>query len=220
MTTKTPHPFWGSCSPLGGLSGAGLLIMCSARLSWAIIAAGGLFWVYTLTTLSFAFFCSGKAKRYFPYEGRKFIFSCIASLFSSIYLFLFWLLCPFAALEVFLPILLIPMYCVESGILERITAPVDLFRPDISNFVSEAASKAAVMAVILISFSIIREPFAYGSLSFPGSYRGMTIIMSFMSGSFLPIGLFAGSTGALILLGYFTGLYQYCKIKFYISEVV
>jgi hypothetical protein len=48
-------------------------------------------------------------------------------------------------------------------------------------------------------------------LSFPGTYQGMVTIMYFKSGSFLPIGIFGTSAGALLLLGYIICLYQRAK---------
>ncbi|MDR1318104.1 MAG: hypothetical protein LBJ90_00640 [Treponema sp.] len=37
--------FWGAASPLAGFAGGGLLIMASARLAHALLAAGALFWI-------------------------------------------------------------------------------------------------------------------------------------------------------------------------------
>jgi hypothetical protein len=210
---KGQHSFWGSLSPLGGLTGAGLLIMASARLSWAVTAALGLFWVYGLTAFSFSFLSITIGRKIFPEKGRGYIFTCLASFWGSIYLLMFWLLCPFAALEVFLPLLLIPLFCASSGIFEKIAVEKD--NADIFDHVSDAASQAAVLAAILIVFSLIREPLAYSSLSFPGTSRGMITIMYFREGSFFPIGIFAPSAGALLLLGYFICLFQYCKSIFF-----
>jgi len=205
------YSFWGSHSPLGGLTGAGLLVMASARLSWAITVSLGLFWVYGLSALVFAVLTSDKCKKFFPKCGRRSVFTCIASFFGSTYLLLFFLLCQFAALEVFLPLLLIPLYCTEAGVYERIAFPSEGPRFDIFDHMSEAVSQAAVLSGLTIAFSILREPLSYCSLSFPGSSQGMITIMYFASGSFFPIGVFAPSAGALLLLGYFVCLYQYFK---------
>ena len=213
------YSFWGSLSPLGGLTGAGLLVMASTRLSWAITVSLGLLWVYGLTALAFTFLTSETCKKFFPKGGRYPIFTCVASLFGSVYLLLFWLLCPFAALEVFLPLLLIPLFCTESGIFERIVSPLENSRLDIFDHVSEAVSQAAVLCGLIIAFSILREPLSYCSLSFPGTSQGMITIMYFASGPFFPIGVFAPSAGALLLLGYFICLYQYCKNVFLPGEI-
>jgi len=219
MSTSRQHSFWGSLSPLGGLTGAGLLIMASTRLSWAITVSLGLIWVYGLTALSFAFLTSATCRKFFPNGGRYPLFTCLASLFGSVYLLLFWLLCPFAAFEVFLPLLLIPLFCTESGIFERIISPQENSRLDIFDHVSESVSQAAVLSGIIIAFSILREPLSYCCLSFPGTSHGMITIMYFASGPFFPIGVFAPSAGALLLLGYFICLYQYCKNAFFPGEM-
>lgn len=213
---RDQHSFWGNLSPLGGLSGAGLLIMATARLSWAITIAGCLFWVYGLTVIAFSLLCSS-GKKIFPAQGRSLIFTCLASFFGSLYLLMIWLLCPFAVFEVFLPLLLVPLYCAGSGIRERVISEIS--HADVFDHVSEAASQAAVLAGILIAFSIIREPLSYCSLSFPGSAQGMVTIMYFNQGPFFPVGIFAPSAGALLLLGYFVCLYQYGKSVFFPGDV-
>ena len=219
MNISRQHSFWGSFSPLGGLTGAGLLVMATARLSWAITVAGSLFWVYGFTSFSFAFMSSTIGKKFFPKNGRAHLFTCLASFFGSTYLLMFWLLCPFAAFEVFLPLLLVPLFYAGSGINEKIVTSLDDSHLDAFDYLSESVSQAAVLAGLLIAFSIIREPFSYCSLSFPGTYQGMITIMYFKAGAFFPIGVFAPSAGALLLLGYFICLYQYCKSVFFPGEI-
>ena len=211
MSLERKHFFWGSLSPLGGLVGAGLLVMASARLSWAITVAGSLFWVYGLSELSFAFLSSGAVKKFFPASGRKILYTCLASFWGSLYLLMFWLLCPFAVFEVFMPLLLVPLFCAGTANTRQTEPSSENHYFDIFDYVSEAVSQAVVLAGLLIAFSIIREPLSYCSLSFPGTYQGMVTIMYFKTGSFFPIGIFASSSGALLLLGYFTCLYQYSK---------
>ena len=215
MSTNRQHSFWGSLSPLGGLTGAGLLIMATARLSWAVTVAGCLFWVYGLTAFTFTFLSSTIGGKFFPKTGKAHVFTCLASFFGSIYLLLFWMLCPFAAFESFIPLLLVPLFCAGSGASEKIICPPEHSRVDVYDYVSEAVSQAAVLAGLLIAFSILREPLAYCTLSFPGSSHGMITIMYFSTGSFFPIGIFAPSAGALLLLGFFICLYQYCKSVFF-----
>jgi len=214
MSTDRQHSFWGSLSPLGGLSGAGLLIMASARLSWAITTALGLFWVYGLTTFTFTLLLDAAGGKILPSSGRASIFVCLASFFGSLYLLIFWLICPLAAFEVFLPLLLIPLFCASSDIFKQIVS-AENSSLDIFDHVSDAVSQASVLAIMLVSFSIIREPLSYCSLSFPGTSRGMITIVNFKAGSFFPIGIFATSAGALLLLGYFICLYQYLKSIFF-----
>jgi hypothetical protein len=212
------HPFWGSLSPIGGLTGAGILVMASARLAWSITIAGALVWVYGLTAFTFVLLSELPGKNKFPAEGRSLIFTCLASFFGSVYLLLLWFLSPLAAMEVFFPLMLVPLFCSGSGICERITASVEVSRPDVSAFVSEAALQAITLGMLLIIFAVIREPLAYCSLSLPGSSRGM-ISVNLYTGSFFHAKIFASSAGALLLLGYFTGVYQFTRTIFAPGEI-
>jgi len=213
MSLSRQYSFWGSLSPLGGLTGAGLLIMASARLSWAITVAGGLFWVYGFTVFSYSMIISALGKKFFPSKGRDTLYTCFAAFFGCIYLLLFWLLCPFATIEVFMLLLLVPMFCASSGIVKLISVSYEKEHIDVFEHVSDAVSQAASLAVLLIAFSIVREPLSYCSLSFPGTYQGLVTIMYFSENSFFPISIFKHSAGALLLLGYITCLYQHGKEK-------
>jgi len=212
MNLKQQHSFWGALSPLGGLTGAGLLIMACGRLSWAITVAGCLFWVYGLTSFTFVFLSSEKLKKIMPANGLVTLFTCLAVFFCSLYILLFWLLCPFAAIEVFLLMLLVPLFCVNSGIVQQMQSSENS-HSDIFDNVSDAISQAASLAGLIIVFSIIREPLSYCMLSFPGTSQGMITIMYFKSGAFFPMGIFTASAGSLLLLGYLICLYQYWKGK-------
>jgi len=211
MSLSRQYSFWGKLSPLGGLTGAGLLIMASARLSWAITVALSLFWVYGLTALAYYSLSSVLNKKFFPSLGKGTFYACLAAFFGSVYLFLFWLLCPLAAMESFFLLLLVPIFCAGSGIAQQIASDKD--NSDIFDNVSDAVSRAVSLAVLTIAFSIVREPLSYCSLSFPGSYQGMVTIMYFRENSFFPISIFASSAGAMLLLGYIICLYQYGRKK-------
>jgi hypothetical protein len=212
--SKHQYSFWGSYSPLGGLAGAGLLVMASSRLSWAIIIAGSLFWVYGLTSLCFSLLSSVLDKKFFPEKGKKALYACFASFWGCVYLFLFWILCPLAAIEMFLPLLLTPLFCASSGIVGYITSSEEKVYHDVLEHLSEMIGEAASIAVLLVVFAIIREPLSYCMLSFPGSYQGLMTIMYFKSNAFFPISFFASSAGGLLLLGYFICLYQNFKGSF------
>ena len=211
MSLGRQHSFWGSLSPLGGLTGAGLLIMASARLSWAITIGLSLFWVYGLTAFIFSLLSSILANKFFPVSGRMSLYTCLAAFFGSIYLLMFWLLCPFAAWEVFILLLLVPLFCASSGIVQQIPVSGQSSHYDPFEHVSDAVSQAASLAILLLAFSIVREPLSFCSLTFPGTYQGMITIMYFSENSFFPIGIFSTSAGALLLLGYIICLYQYGK---------
>jgi len=209
MSLSRQYSFWGSLSPLGGLMGAGLLIMASARLSWAITIAGGLFWVYGFTAFTFSGLLSVAGEKIFPDRGKAVIQACLSSFFGAIYIFLFWILCPFAAFENFVLLSLIPIFCASSGVAEQVLQKKT--KPDVFEHVSDSISQAASLAGLIIAFSILREPLSYCSLSFPGTYQGMLTIMYFTEGAFFPIGIFGSSAGALLLLGYIVCLYQSSK---------
>jgi hypothetical protein len=213
MSLSRQHSFWGSLSPLGGLTGAGLLIMASGRLSWAITVSVSLFWVYGLTAITYASLESLGKKKLLPVKGRGIFITCLAAFFSSVYLLLFWLICPFAAMEAFMLLLLVPLFCASPDFVQQIQFLCESAYIDIFESLSDAVSKAASLAGILIAFSIIREPLSYCMLSFPGTSQGMITIMYFKSGAFFPMGIFAASAGSLLLLGYFICLYQYWKVK-------
>lgn len=204
MNLERQYGFWGSLSPLGGLMGASLLVMGSARLSWTVTIAGSLFWIYGLSSLTFSLLSTLIEERFFPVNGRRAIFTCIASFWGVIYIFLFWLLSPFAALEVFFILLLVPLICANSGVAEHKST-------NITENVSSALSRATILTCLLILFSIIREPLSYCMLSFPGTYHGMVTVMYFKENAFFPIGIFSTSAGALLMLGYIVCLYQYSK---------
>jgi hypothetical protein len=67
------------------------------------------------------------------------------------------------------------------------------------------------LCVLLFAFSLIREPLGFLSLSLPGGAQGSFMLFSFKAESLLPIQLIASSSGALLLLGYFFGLYNYSR---------
>ncbi|MCL2271618.1 MAG: hypothetical protein FWC19_02280 [Treponema sp.] len=210
MSVSRQNHFWGSLSPLGGLTGVGILIMASARLSWAVMVSASLFWVYALTSLSFSYLLNLNSK-FLPKSGRNAILTCIASFWGSIYLFLFYLICPFAALEVFLLLMLVPLFCASSPVMEEVFPVNEKYNLDIFECLTDTVSIAAILSGLLITFSVIREPLAYFTLSFPGTYRGMILIIDFSKNSFIPVEIFVSSAGALILIGYLTGIYQYMK---------
>jgi hypothetical protein len=219
MSLSRQYSFWGSLSPLGGLTGAGLLIMASARLSWAITVAGSLFWVYGLTAFTFSFLLKAFGNKFFPVKGRISLYTCIAAFFGSVYLLMLWLLSPFAALEVFLLLLLVPLFFAGSGVVQQISSQSENYQIDIFEYVSDVVSQAVHLAGLLIAFSIVREPLSYSSLTFPGTYQGMMTIMHFNENSFFPINIFASSAGALLLLGYIICLYQYGKDRINPGEI-
>jgi hypothetical protein len=185
-------------SPAAALSGGGLLIIASGRLAHAVTAVGALVWVYGLT--SFVIYA---AAWLLPRHGRTPLISFLASFMAAFYLFVLWLLSPLCALESFFSISLVPVFYIGvSKRSESFSAEDSLF-----SFSFEAFS----LCVMLLAFALIREPLGFMSLSLPGGAQGSVMLFSFDVESLLPIQLIASSSGALLLLGYFFGLYNFIK---------
>jgi len=189
--------FFGKISPVAALPGCGLLIIASGRLSHAITVIGALAWVYCLTTLVIY-----AAARFFPRHGRTALISFLASFMACFYLFLLWLLSPLCALESFFAVSLVPVFYVATGVSKRF----DAFSSADSFFLS--SFEALSLGVLLLAFALIREPLGFVSLSLPGGAQGSVMLFSFSAESLLPVQMIASSGGALLLLGYFWGIYK------------
>ena len=195
--------FHGNTVPLISLSGAALLIMVSDRLAHAIVVTGALVWVYCLSSIA-AYF----GVRFFPRRGRTILLVFLTSFIAGLYLLLLWILSPLCAMEVFLVISIIPLFSMGSGIFRQ----METF--SIETVVSHSFSEAMILGALLVLFALIREPLGYLSLSLPGGSQGIVLLFSFSTESFLPIHLITSSCGALLLLGYFLGLYRYLKAQY------
>jgi hypothetical protein len=199
--------FHSDAAPLACLSGAPLLIMASDRLAHAITVTGALMWVYCLSSLA-----ARIGIRFFPRRGKTVLLAFLSSFFAGIYLLLIWMLSPLCAIESFFVISFIPLFCMVSDIFKHLeTSSLD----DI--FVA-SCSESLIMGALIVIFSLIREPFGFLSLSLPGGVQGVILLFSFKTESFLPIRLIASSAGALLLLGYFLGLYRYFRAKYGLQE--
>ena len=102
---------------LSTLAGAGLLIIASSRLAFALVAGVALLWVYGLTVLT-AFV----AKPILPKRGIQVIFLFLSSLIGSLFLLVLWLMSPLLALGSAFIILLCPVYCMGSEIFVYLAA--------------------------------------------------------------------------------------------------
>jgi hypothetical protein len=188
------HPFWGAHSPLAALSGGGLLVLASTRFSFGLIAALALLWVYIFTALALRIPA-------LPAGGgiRVFLSSFIAGVFILILL----LVCPLLALDSLLFLILCPLCCVSSGVLDRIE------KLDTAEAAFHAYAEGMILSVLILALALIREPLGYGTLSFPGGRQGILCPIRFPEGSFLPLQIFASSAGAFFLLGYGVALFRY-----------
>ena len=189
---------WRNISVLTYISGAALLIMASGRLAHAIVTAGALLWVYSLTSL-----ISHAGAKAFPWRLRSILIAFIASFNAGLYLLLLWFISPLCAMETFFIIALIPVICMVSGIFKRLETL------SLNDAVSESCFEALSLGILLVIFALIREPFGFLSLSLPGGSQGMVFMFSFDTESFLPIRVIASSSGAFLLLGYGLGIYRY-----------
>jgi len=187
-------------SPAAVLPGSGLLIIASGRLAHALIAVGALLWVYGLT--SFVIYTAAK---FFPRHSRTVLISFLASFMTAVYLFTLWLLSPLCALETFFAVSLVPIFYMTSGVSKRF----NILRAADSFFSFSEGFETFSLGVLLMAFALIREPLGFLSLSLPGGAHGSVMLFSFNVKSFLPVQLIASSGGALLLLGYFWGLYKF-----------
>jgi Na+-transporting NADH:ubiquinone oxidoreductase subunit NqrD len=192
------HVFWGVHSPLSSLVGAGLLVMAGSRLSFAIVSAGALLWVYGFSAL--IFYAAGPL---LPKKGRKIILLFLTSLLAGIYLLFLNLLNPLLTLSSFFFIILASPCCIGSGLFDNQT------NQDPLDALSQGLQSAAVLGVLIIAMALIREPLGMGCLSLPGGLEG---IHEFFSGDgtpgFIPIRILAASSGGLLILGYGVALYR------------
>jgi hypothetical protein len=107
----------------------------------------------------------------------------------------------------FFTISIIPVLYMTSGIFERVQSK------SLSEKLFDSFLEAAMLGLLIVIFALIREPIGYLSLSLPGGAQGIMLLFSFETESFLPIRLISSSSGALLLLGYFFGLYRYYRAK-------
>jgi hypothetical protein len=174
--------------------------MATARLAYAILAAAALLWVYSLSAL-----VAGAGARILPRRGRNLTLLFLSSFIAGLFLFCIWFLSPLMSLEVFFFVSLIPLFCAGSGLFARIETM------DWSDAVSRALSEAAVLGVLIVLLSLVREPLGFLSLSLPGGVHGIVFIFSFEGESFLPLRVIASSSGGLLLLGYGAALYHWLR---------
>jgi hypothetical protein len=201
VNLKSDSNFWGPYSPLTSLVGSSILILSSGRLAFALVAAGSLLWVYTLSAL-----IHGAAGRILPEKGKTWILALLTAVIGSLYDLLLWFVSPFLVLETFFILLLVPICCMASGILERTGSlkPVDTL--------TRAYSEAATLSALIVVFSLIREPLGFCTLSLPGGSEGIFFLFVAEEEAFFPVRIIAAAPGALFLLGYGIVLFRRLEI--------
>jgi hypothetical protein len=213
---RTPfdsHAFWGVQSPLSTLAGGSLLILASSRFSFALVCTGSLLWVYCLTALVvFA------AYPVLPYKGRRGLFVLLSALIGSFYLLLLSFLSPLLVLNTFFFLILSPVCFISSGFLERMLPDDGSKRPAIKDVLIRSFSGAAILGVLILGLSLIREPIGFAALSFPGGAQGIVTPFSAVDEGFFPLRIVASSAGALILLGYGIALFRRLRDQYFHGE--
>jgi hypothetical protein len=202
--------FWGPHAPLSTLTAAGLMIIATSRLAFAISAAGALVWVYALTASVLVF-----AKPILPKRGLPVLRLFLMSFWGSLYILIMHCVNPYLGMETTFFLLLCPLSCAGSGICRRIEG---LSRRD---SILKAVLEALTLGGALAALALIREPLGFGSLTLPGGPQGLTelfVLDSPLSAAYFPVRIIAGASGGLLLLGYILVLYRRFKHRFVKEE--
>jgi uncharacterized membrane protein YdcZ (DUF606 family) len=173
------------------------MIMATNRLAFALTVTGALVWTYGLAVLILSF-----AKPILPKRGREILWIFLSGFLGSLYLMFIHLGSPYLAMETTFIILLVPLYCIGSGMCRRLEAH------DPEESIPRAFLEALVLGGILVALALIREPFGFGTFSFPGGPQGIVTLISFESSLYFPVQIIACSSGGLLLLGYGLTLFR------------
>jgi Na+-transporting NADH:ubiquinone oxidoreductase subunit NqrD len=197
-------------APLSALAGAGLMIIATSRLAFALGAAGALVWVYTLAALILTV-----AKPILPKRGLPVLRLFLMSFLGSLYMLIFHCLNPYLGMETSFLFLLCPLSCAGSGICRRIEGLT------LQKSILKAFLEALSLGGLLVALSLIREPLGFGSLTLPGGPQGLIALFTLGSpaGSlYFPVRIVAGASGGLLLLGYILILFRRLKGRFVREE--
>ncbi|GHV30989.1 hypothetical protein AGMMS4952_18850 [Spirochaetia bacterium] len=196
------HIFWGAHAPLSTLTGAGLMVVATSHLAFALTLTGALIWVNVLTVVIVSF-----GKTLLPKKGRELLCVFLACFSGSLYLLLIFFASPFLAMEITFLITLIPLYSTGSGICRRVEGLEN------EDAILKAFLEALVFGGILIALALIREPLGSGSLSLPGGSQGMVVLGVGGTGAYFPVHIIANASGGLLLLGYGLALFRRRKAR-------
>jgi hypothetical protein len=192
MNDSTPSgaTFWSPDGPLASLACAGLVVVASGRLAYALTAGLALIFVYLFSIL-----CLSAGKPLISDNIRGAVAVVLSSFFAALFLLVLSLVSPLFAQESSFFVLLTPIVFVASGIADRCArdpVPDGLFR---------ALIEAVLVLALLVAFSLVREPIGYGSLSLPGT-DGISIILGSGQVPVFAVRAAAISVGGFILLAY------------------
>lgn len=193
------HLFWGSYSPLSSLAGAALIVLASARFSFALICTGALIWVYGLTALVY----SG-GRSIMPTRGRMIILLFLSAFISGIFMLFVGLLNPLLILGTGFFLVLIPPACLGSAFYENSDSM------ELIEVFSRSLLEAMVLGGIILALALVREPLGMGTLSFPGGAQGIVELFGSQdTENFVLVRFLSVSAGAFLLLGYGIAVFRY-----------
>lgn len=181
---------------------APVIVIGTARLSYAIVISAALIWTYGVS-LGIVH----RAGNLFP----KKIFANILpltlySFVGSLFLLVTELLNPVLAAETSLLVCLAPALCFAGDISGRTEGA------DYAERMNAAFFEAGMFSVFIILLSLIREPLGYGTLTLPSVSPGAGVIFRIDEAGF-PIRVIASSSGALLLSGYIFLVFRMMKPK-------
>lgn len=199
MTHIDKHPFWGNNSPLSNLSFVPFIVCASMRFSIALVSTAALLWTYLLTDFSLFI-----AKALVPRTFKSIIPVFLSSFWTLVFALLLSMFSPPLFYELLLPLALVPVVFMISGLDSHIET--DSFK----DAMDKAVLYALILGAIVILLSLIREPFGFGSLSLP-TREGITEFLTSDIASDWAIQSFAATSGGLIFLGLAAGFYRIFK---------
>jgi Na+-translocating ferredoxin:NAD+ oxidoreductase RnfE subunit len=178
-------------SPWTLISALGIVIIASARLAYALIAALAILWVYIIAVL-----VTSSVRKYFPKIFNKLLDAVLFAVLGCVFYLLVDIFNPFLAAEMILLLTLPPILCYGSDICERTECEA------LDEALYKAIYEALLVGVFTIALSLLREPLGYGALSVPGSDYAVYELFNLDSVYPLPVQIISSSAGALLLLGY------------------
>jgi hypothetical protein len=202
MAQIDTHPFWGNRSPLAHVSYIPFLLYASVRFSIAIMSSAALIWTYALTSLTILV-AAGAIPRTFKPMVQVFISSFWALVFGV----LIYLFSPILFYDIQFPVAFTAVLFMISGLGEKVAAT------DFSSGMKKTIVEALVISLIILLFSLVREPFGFGALSLPTN-EGIKEILTSDIASDIAIKSIATASGGLIVLGFIVGLYRIVKDMF------
>jgi hypothetical protein len=203
--------FWSSDGPLASLACAGLVVMASGRLAYALTAGLALVFVYLFSVL-----CLSAGKPLISDNIRGAVAVILSSFFAALFLLVLSLLSPLFAQESSFFVSLTPIVFVASGIADRSG------RDPVSDGLLRALIEAVLVLSLLVAFSLVREPIGYGALSLPGmdgepigygalslpGMDGLSVVLGSDKVPVFAIRTAAVTVGGFILLAYVVVVYR------------